>query len=98
MEAKINSVLAKGYIAQGEVCSLTAYFSVPKGSDDIRMVYDATASGLNACLWAPSFWLPSAEGLVDRMDSTSWMGDLDMGEQFLNFPLHLDLQKFCGID
>jgi len=98
MEAKINSVLAKGYIAQGEVCSLTAYFSVPKGSDDIRMVYDATASGLNACLWAPNFWLPSAEGLVDRMDSTSWMGDLDMGEQFLNFPLHLDLQKFCGID
>ncbi|MFN9978756.1 MAG: hypothetical protein ACK53Y_02520, partial [bacterium] len=32
------------------------------------------------------------------MDSHSWMGDLDMGEQFLNFPLHPDLQKFCGID
>ncbi len=26
------------------------------------------------------------------------MGDLDMGEQFLNFPMHPDLQVFCGID
>jgi hypothetical protein len=26
------------------------------------------------------------------------MGDLDMGEQFLNFHLHQDLQLFCGID
>jgi hypothetical protein len=26
------------------------------------------------------------------------MGDLDMGEQFLNFPMHPKLQQFCGID
>jgi hypothetical protein len=26
------------------------------------------------------------------------MGDLDMGEQFLNFPLHPELQQYCGID
>lgn len=62
------------------------------------MVYDASASGLNACLWVPTFALPSAESLMECMVSTSWMGDLDMGEQFLNFPLHPELQKFCGID
>jgi len=32
------------------------------------------------------------------MTSTSWMGDLGMVEQFLYFPLHQDLQKYCGKD
>jgi hypothetical protein len=98
MEGKLKAVQAKGYKAEGEVWGLTSYFAVPKGADDIRMVYDATASGLNSCLWVPSFWLPSAESLVDCMTEDSWMGDLDMGEQFLNFPLHPDLQQYCGID
>jgi hypothetical protein len=98
MAAKLRAVQAKGYIDEGEVQSLTSYFAVRKGSDDIRMVYDATASGLNQCLWVPNFWLPSAEGLVETMTKDSWMGDLDMGEQFLNFPLHPKLQKYCGID
>ena len=26
------------------------------------------------------------------------MGDLDLGEHFHNFPLHQDLQVYCGID
>jgi hypothetical protein len=96
--AKLQNVQSKGYIAPGEVNSLTSYFAVPKGDDDIRMVYDASASGLNAGLWVPTFALPSAESLTDSMTSTSWMGDLDMEEQFLNFPLHPDLQCFFGID
>ena len=95
---KIQKVIQKGYIAKGEVISLTSYFAVPKGTDDVRLVYDATASGLNACLWAPNFWLPSADSLVDAMSEDSWMGDLDMGEQFLNFPMHPSLQVYCGID
>jgi hypothetical protein len=44
------SILEKDYIAKGTVHSLTSFFSVPKGDSDIRMVYDATASGLNDCL------------------------------------------------
>jgi len=98
MKSKLLGVRSKGYIAAGEVQSLTSYFAIPKGLEDIRMVYDASASGLNACLWVPNFWLPSAEGLVEAMTEDSWMGDLDMGEQFLNFHLHQDLQLFCGID
>ena len=98
MVAKLRGVQAKGYIAEGKVVSLTSYFAVPKDTGDIWMVYDATASGLNECLWSPNFWLPSAEGLVECMSGDSWQGDLDMGEQFLNFHLHQDLQQFCGIN
>eukprot|EP00956_Cyclotella_meneghiniana_P019471 scaffold33317_cov124-Cyclotella_meneghiniana.AAC.1 len=39
--------------------AIIKYFAVPKGEKDWRIVYDATASGLNECVWAPSFWLPT---------------------------------------
>lgn len=95
---KLSNVKDKGYISAGTVKSLTSYFAVAKGDQDIRMVYDASASGLNACLWVPTFALPSADALLELLTEKSWMSDLDMGEQFLNFPLHEDLQAFCGID
>jgi hypothetical protein len=98
VKEKLSSVLRKRYIGKGTVHSLTSYFAVPKGTEDIRMVYDASASGLNEVLWAPGFTLPSASSLLDLLTVDSWMSDLDMGEQFLNFPLHPTLQKFCGID
>ena len=28
----------------------------------------------------------------------SWLADNGYGEQFLNFPPHPDLRKYCGID
>jgi hypothetical protein len=98
IEEKLRNVAQKGYIRPGPVSSLTKYFAVPKGEGDIRMVYDATISGLNDSLWTPPFVLPRAEAVLDQMDENSWMGDLDMGEQFLNFPLHPKLQRHCGID
>jgi hypothetical protein len=98
IKEKLLNVTQKGYIRPGSVNSLTKYFAVPKGEGDIRMVYDATISGLNDSLWTPTFVLPGAEAVLDHMRETSWMGDLDMGEQILNFPLHPELQKHCGID
>ncbi len=95
---KLANVREKGYISTGLVKSLTSYFAVAKGDSDIWMVYDASASGLNACLWVPTFTLPSADSLLDLLTPKSWMSDLNMGEQFLNFPLHEDLQVYCGID
>jgi hypothetical protein len=50
VKSKLLGVGSKGYIADGKVRSLTSYFAIPKGLEDIRMVYDASASGLNACL------------------------------------------------
>jgi hypothetical protein len=62
------------------------------------MVYDASKSGLNAALWVPSFALPTTKDLLDLLDSDSWMGDLVMGEMFLNFPLDVKVRPYCGID
>jgi hypothetical protein len=98
IRAKLENVLRKGYISKGQVTSLTSYFAVPKGTNDVRMVYDSTKSGLDAALWVPSFSLPTVDTLTDMLEASSWMSDLDMGEQFLNFPLDPALGPFCGID
>jgi hypothetical protein len=96
--AKLTDVRNKGYIGKGRVDSLTSFFWVPKGDQDIRMVYDATRSGLNEVLWAPSFSMPTVDSLTRGVMSHSWMGDLDIGEMFLNFCLHPILRPFCGVD
>jgi hypothetical protein len=51
--AKLAKVRKKGYIAPGLVESLTAFFGVPKGEDDIRLVYDGSVGGLNLTIWVP---------------------------------------------
>jgi len=65
---------------------------------DVRPVYDATKSGLNEAVWVPSFWLPSTETLFHMMDFDTWLGDIDLGEMFLNFPLDPWIQPYVGID
>ncbi len=98
VKAKLSNVRDKRYVRPGRVQSLTSYFSVPKGDTDVRMVYDATRSSLNAALWAPNFGLPTVETVLRGVDEDSWMGDLDIGEMFLNFQLHPKLQPLCGVD
>jgi hypothetical protein len=95
---KLDVTISKSYITAGQVLSLTSFFSVPKGETDIRIVYDASKSGLNSVLWTPNFQLPTSETLTELLVSTSWMSDLDFGEHFHNFPLHEQLQLYCGID
>ena len=65
---------------------------------DLQMVYNALKSGLNECLWVPSYPLPTTETLTDLLTSNSWMADLDLGKHFLNFPLHEAIQRHCGMD
>ena len=98
VQKKLETVLRRGYIIKGNVKSLTGYFAVPKGPEDIRMVYDGTKSGLNDVLWAPNFMLPSVDTLVNAINEDSWMADLDLGEMFLNFMLHPEIQPYCGVD
>jgi hypothetical protein len=95
---KLAMVWKKRYIVKREVKSLTSYFSLPKGDQDIRMVYDATKSTLNKCLQAPNFGLPTVGSLVKGIDESVWMEDLDIGEMFLNFCLYPELQPYCGVD
>ncbi len=77
---------------------LIKYFAVPKGDDNVRIVYDATANKLNECVWVPSFWLPTIDTLVRALDENSWMMDRDVGDMFLNYQLHSLAMPFTGVD
>ena len=78
---KVEKVMKRRYIVRlttgVDLKSLIKYFAVPKGLDDIRIVYDGTASDLNEAVWAPSFWLPTIDSLVRALDADSWMSDRD---------------------
>ncbi len=100
---KINKVMRRRYLLpEGtpgvSLKSYIKYFAVPKGEDDIRMVYDATANKLNEAVWVPSFWLPSIDTLVRNVGSESWMTDRDVGDMFLNYQLHKEVQPFTAVD
>jgi hypothetical protein len=96
---KLVDVRSKGYIALFiGILSLTSFFSVPKGEDDIRMVYDGTKSGLNRVLFAPWFALATVDSMLRSVGPGTWSADNDFGEMFLNFWLHPDLQKYTGVD
>ena len=108
---KIQKVRARRYITTPKtpVLSLIDFFSVDKAkimdletgketATDIRMVYNGSSSGLNSSLWAPWFALPPVEQTVRKVEPGTWGADNDVGEMFLNFWLHDDLQQYCGID
>jgi len=96
---KLGKVTGRRYVAKTTaVADWTSFFSVPKGADDIRMVYDASRSGLNAALWVPGFPLPTTNTHLRSVEPGTWLADLDIGEMFLNFPLHASLRALCGVD
>ena len=97
---KISKVVKRRYLLTTgiNVKLLIKYFAVPKGEDDVRMVYDATANKLNECIWVPLFWLPTIDSLVRALDRESWMTDRDVGDMFLNFQLHRSVVPFTGVD
>ena len=95
---KIVDVRRKRYVQEGKVESLTGFFAVPKGDKDIRMVYDATKCGLNSALWSPNFGLPTIDSVLRNADESTWFGDIDLGEMFLNYFLDEDLRSFAGLD
>ena len=66
--------------------------------EDVRMVYDGTKSGLNSCIWVPRFPLPTVGTYLRAVEAGTFMGDMDVGEMFLNFVLHESMQALCGID
>ena len=95
---KVIPVRRMGYIKTGDVCSLAHYFHVPKGSDNIRMVYNGTGCGLNAALWAPHFGLPYVTHTTRSLMPGYCQYDLDVRDMFLNFLLHEELKRMSGVD
>jgi hypothetical protein len=85
--AKVFKVVKRGYlrpIERRSIESLMHYFSVPKGEDDIRMVYDGSKCGLNAATFAPWFAVPTSSSLERMLMPHSVQGDNDFGDMFLN--------------
>ena len=108
LAVKIAKVRKNNYITPcGPTLSDVDYFGTIKIRDvlatgkikviDIRVVYDATASGLNNAIWAPNFWLPSIDCALRGMNFGSWAIDFDLGDMFLNFPLPQSLRPYVGI-
>jgi hypothetical protein len=95
---KLQKIRSWGCIAPNNVVSLTTYFSVSKGKDNIQMVFKGTVSGLNASTWVPSFWLPTIRTHMHMTVPGSVMGDLDVGEMFHNFILFKAMRKYCSVD
>ena len=61
MAKKLQKVQGQRYITKGRVELLMSFFSIPKGKDNICMVYNGTMSGLNNAIWALCFPLPTAD-------------------------------------
>ena len=95
---KLEKVLDRRYMGVGIVKSLTAFFDVPKGTEDIRMVYDGTVNGFNDSIEVPRFGLPTVKSHLRAMAPGYHMVDADVGECFLNFHLHTSLQPYVGVD
>lgn len=95
---KLEKFIKRGYLAKGQVSCLIGYFTVPKGDEDVRVVFDGTKSGLNNVIWAPTFCLPTVESLLPMVEPGTWQGDIDVAEQFYNYLLHPDIRTFCGVD
>jgi hypothetical protein len=98
MQKKVVQVMKQGYVSAGTVVSSTHYFSMPKGLDDIRMVYNGTSCGLNDVLWGPQFGLPTIKQTTHALLPGYLQCDLDFGKQFPNYYLHEEMRQFLGVD
>lgn len=98
VSAKLDTMFLRFYLEEGYVENKVHFFGVPKGDDDIRVVFDGTSSGLNECLWAPNFYLPTSRAAATILTFTTWMADADFGEMFHNFPMPERIRKSSGVE
>ena len=98
MKKKVEKVRKRLYIELGTDLILTHMFYFRKVLNDIRMVYNSTSYGLDIALWAPHFGLPIVQRTPRALLPGYPQRDINVGEMFLNFPLHPDLRSFAGLD
>ena len=100
-------VREKGHVTcSQEVKSLTHFFPVVKTwkkeyrkkiIDKVRMVYNATKSGLNIVVLVPWFSMSAVDTLLRSTVAGSYMTDCDVGEMFLNFMLEPSIWSHAGV-
>ena len=94
----MSKLVARGYITEVVTLTLKSFFSVPKGTYDIRVVFDATVSGLNDYIWAPKFMLPPMGSLLMMVSPKKPIFHLDVREMFYKFRLSSVFANYYGVD
>ena len=85
---KMRKKFARGYITEGVILALTSFFYVPKGTDDILIMFYTTVSGINNSLWDPNFVVTSMGSYLIMVGPETHMVDLDVGKMFITFDFH----------
>ena len=98
MNNKVDKVRKRLYIDPWIVLSPTHMFYACKGLNDIRMVYKGTSCGFNLALWEPHFGMQIFQHTLRALLPGYSQCYMDVGEMFLNFPLHPDLRPFSQLD
>jgi hypothetical protein len=80
------------------VKSLTTFFGVPKGEDDIRVLYEGSFPGLNEALWCHWLMLPNTNSHLRTVEPGTFMSDVYIADMFLDFFLDWHLRKYSGAD
>ena len=97
-QEKLIKLLRRRYIVPGPCQNTVPRFPVPKGADDIRVVWDLAKNGLNEHMYTPSFFLATMGTYLRRIEAGVYGGDFDIGEQFHNYMLHETEQVYCGVE
>ena len=63
-------------------------------ANNIRMLFKVTYSELNMVLWSTHFTLPNIFTHMGDIQISRSMGDINIGELFLNFMMHKSLREF----
>jgi hypothetical protein len=61
---KLVKLLRRRYIICGPCQNTVPRFAVPKGKDDIRVVWDLKKNGVNEQMFTPSFFLPAVSTYI----------------------------------
>ena len=91
-------VQSRYYIYWGTVLILTYLFYVPKGQEDIRLVYDLTTTGLNDEFWAPKFWMPFVDNIIDVATKLQWFRDIYAADMFHIYNISESLKPYACVD
>ena len=93
-----SKLVSRGYIMEGLILVLTSFFSAPKGTYDIRLVFYTTVSRPNNFLWDTNFMFLPMGSLLMMVGLYTYMVDLDVEEMFYNFRISSMFSKYCRVD
>ena len=95
--AKLGKLIQRRYVEKGRVSVVIPRMSVPKGDDDIGVVWDMTRNGVNPGTSVSSFFLLGIYSLNLKTSAGTYVSDFDCGEMFNTFQLHPSVRHNFGV-